>query len=96
MFRIIPEQVFTFPISVFTALSTLFICGGFISVDMFTSPLKEIVQFIPFTYSYTVTFNTLLTGDPISLFNLLGLIFYIILFLIISMKFYQKFIISKN
>ncbi|MEJ2276472.1 MAG: hypothetical protein P8Y70_01800 [Candidatus Lokiarchaeota archaeon] len=48
MFRIIPEQVFTFPISVFTALSTLFICGGFISVDMFTSPLKEIVQFIPF------------------------------------------------
>ncbi len=93
---VIPEQVYTFPISLFVVLATLFLCGGFIDVEMFTSPLKYIVQLVPFTYMYVVTFDTILTGEPISLFHILGFTIYTIIFLGISVKVYKKYLISKT
>jgi len=93
---LIPEQVFTFPISVFTVLATLFLCGGFIAIEMFGEPLRTIVDWIPFTYSYTIVSNTVLTGDPPNLTHIFGLIGYIVLFFVLGLFIYRKFVIKPN
>ncbi len=93
---LIPEQVFTFPISLFTVLASLFLCGGFIAIEMFGEPLRTIANWIPFTYTYTIVNNTVLTGDAPSVFHILGLIGYIILFFGLGLFIYRKFVIKPN
>ncbi|MFX1570254.1 MAG: ABC transporter permease [Promethearchaeota archaeon] len=93
---LIPEQVFTFPISLFTVLATLFLCGGFIDIQMFGEPLRTIANWIPFTYVYTIVNNTVLTGDTPSIIHILGLIGYIILFFGLGLIIYRKFVIKTN
>ncbi len=93
---LIPEQIFTFPVSVFTVLATLFLCGGFIDIEMFGQPLRTIVDWIPFTYTYTILGNSVLTGDAPSIIHIFGLIAYIILFFGLGLFIYRKFIIKPN
>ncbi len=92
---LIREQVFTFPIALFTVLSALFICGGFIDIEMFNHPLRTIVEWIPFTYSFSITFSSVLTGDIPAFTHIIGLIGYIILFYVLGLKFYRKFLIAS-
>ena len=80
----------------FTVLATLFLCGGFISIEMFGEPLRTIVDWIPFTYTYTIVNNTVLTGDPPSLTHIFGLIGYILLFFVLGLYIYRRFVIKPN
>jgi len=93
---LIREQVFTFPVSLFTVLATLFLCGGFVAIEMFGQPLRTIVEWIPFTYAYTMLSNSVLTGDAPSLIHIFGLIGYIILFFGLGLFIYRKFVIKPN
>ncbi|MFX0007428.1 MAG: ABC transporter permease [Candidatus Hermodarchaeota archaeon] len=93
---LIPEQVYAFPISLFTVLATLFLCGGFVSVEMFGPLLRSIANWIPFTYLYTIMGNTVLTGDAASVIQILGLIGYIILFFGLGLIIYRRFVIKPK
>ncbi|MFX1310388.1 MAG: ABC transporter permease [Promethearchaeota archaeon] len=93
---LIPEQVFTFPLSLFTVLVTLFLCGGFIDIEMFGQPLRAIVDWIPFTYAYTILGNSVLTGDAPSFIHIFGLIGYIILFFSLGLLTYRRFVIKPK
>jgi len=93
---IIPEQVFTIPVSAFLVIGLLFLCGGFIGVEMYGGLLETIVNLIPFTYCNTITFSTLLTGGAIDIFQVIGLILYIFLFIGIGIILYQKYIVKSN
>ncbi len=92
----IPEQVFTFPISMFLVLATLFLCGGFVDIELFGQPLKSIVELIPFTYCFSIFKSTILTGDIPSFTYVLGLTIYILLFFGIGLILYKKRIISQK
>ena len=93
---LIPEQVYAFPISLFIVLATLFLCGGFVSVEMFGPLLRSIDNWIPFTYLYTIMENTVLTGDVPSVIHILGLIGYTILFFGLGLIVYRKFVIKPK
>ncbi|MHA1195860.1 MAG: ABC transporter permease [Promethearchaeota archaeon] len=93
---IIPEQVFTLPISVFLVLSTLFMCGGFIDIEIFDPIMKSIVQWIPFTYFYEITKITILTGESVELLYIIGIIAYSALFYMIGWLIFKKFVISSK
>ncbi|MFX0011853.1 MAG: ABC transporter permease, partial [Candidatus Hermodarchaeota archaeon] len=93
---LIPEQVFTVPTATFIALTSLFLCGGFMDIQLFTPILQSIVEWVPFTYCYSIFKNTLLTGDiPPSLY-LAGIIFYIIAFILMGLYLYRKFVLSTK
>jgi ABC-type multidrug transport system permease subunit len=92
----IRQQVFTIPIAAFSALATLFLCGGFVDIELFDPALQMIVQWIPFTYSYSIFKSSILTGGAPPFTYIIGLIFYLIIFLIIGWNFYKKFIISSK
>ena len=93
---IIPEQVFTFPISMFLVLATLFLCGGFINIELFGQPLRFIVELIPFTYCFSILNNTVLTGNVSNIAYILGLVVYIAIFFSLGLIFYKKRIISSK
>ncbi len=92
----IPEQVFTFPISMFLVLATLFLCGGFIDIELFGQPLKSFVEFIPFTYCFNILKSTILTGDISNINYVFGLIIYILIFFGLGLILYKKRIISQK
>lgn len=92
---VIPDQVFNFPISMFIVLTSLFLCGGFIGIEMFNEPLKTIVNFIPFTYCFAILNNSVLIGSAPSIFYVISLISYNILFFFIGLIFFKKFVITK-
>ena len=93
---VIPEQVFTFPISMFLILATLFLCGGFTNIELFGQPLRFIVEFIPFTYCFSILNSTILTGKIPNLIYVLGLIIYLLIFFGIGLLMYKKRIISQK
>ncbi|MHA1490356.1 MAG: ABC transporter permease [Promethearchaeota archaeon] len=93
---LIPEQVFTFPGSMFLVLTTLFLCGGFMDIELSSQPLRSIIEWIPFTYCYSIIKSTVLTGGIPSITHIIGLICYIFIFFILGLKIYRKFIISDN
>ncbi len=92
----IPEQVFTFPISMFLVLATLFLCGGFVDIELFGQPLKSVVEFIPFTYCFNIIKSTILTGGISNLNYVFGLIVYILIFFGLGLILYKKRIISQK
>lgn len=93
---LIPEQVFTFPISMFLVLATLFLCGGFINIELFGQPLRFIVELIPFTYCFSILNNTILTGDIPAPNYIFGLIIYIFIFFAVGLIIYKKRITSQK
>jgi len=93
---LIPEQVFTVPTAAFIALTTLFLCGGFMDIQLFNPILQSIIQWVPFTYSYVIFKNTLLTGDFAPPIYIAGIIFYITIFTLIGLYLYHKFVISSK
>ncbi|MFX1325029.1 MAG: ABC transporter permease [Promethearchaeota archaeon] len=93
---VIPEQVFTFPISMFLVLATLFLCGGFISIELFGQPLKLIVELIPFTYCFSLLNSTILTGNTPNIAYIFGLVAYIFIFFGIGLIVYKKRIVSQK
>lgn len=93
---LIPEQVFTVPVSAFLIITTLFLCGGFINIEMFGEPMRTIIQFIPFTYCYALVNNSILTGDISNIFHIIGLVLYTCLFLCIGILMYQKYVIKSD
>jgi ABC-type multidrug transport system permease subunit len=93
---LIPEQVFTVPTATFIALTSLFLCGGFMDVQLFNPILQSIVQWIPFTYCYAIFKNTLLTGDTPPLSYVAGIILYITIFTLLGLYLYRKFVISSK
>jgi ABC-type multidrug transport system permease subunit len=92
----IPEQVFTIPTAAFIGLTTLFLCGGFVDIELFDPTLQTIVKWIPFTYSYSIFKSSILTGDFPPIIYPIGLIAYIIIFAIIGWLFYKRFVISSK
>ncbi|MFX1303817.1 MAG: ABC transporter permease [Promethearchaeota archaeon] len=93
---LIPEQVFTFPISMFLVLATLFLCGGFINIELFGQPLRFIVELIPFTYCFSILNNTILIGDIPTPNYIFGLIIYIFIFFAVGLIIYKKRITSQK
>lgn len=93
---LIPEQVFTFPISMFLVLATLFLCGGFINIELFGQPLRFIVELIPFTYCFSILNNTILTGNVSNIAYILGLLIYIVIFFSLGLILYKKRIRSSK
>lgn len=93
---LIPDQVFTFPIAMFLVLASLFLCGGFISIQMFGEPLKSIVSWIPFTYCFAIINDSVLTGSPPPINFIIGLIGYLILCYLLGLVIFKKFVISKG
>jgi ABC-type multidrug transport system permease subunit len=93
---LIPEQVLTVPTASFIALATLFLCGGFMDIQLFNPILKSIIEWVPFTYSYAIFKNTLLTGDFAPPTYIGGIILYIAIFTLIGLYLYHKFVISSK
>ena len=93
---IIPEQVFTVPTAAFTGLATLFLCGGFVDIELFDPTLRAIVQWIPFTYSYSIFKSSILTGVFPPMIYIIGLIAYIIIFTLLGWYFYKRFVIKSK
>ncbi|MFX0011171.1 MAG: ABC transporter permease [Candidatus Hermodarchaeota archaeon] len=93
---LIPEQVFTFPISMFFVLATLFLCGGFINIELFGQPLRFIVELIPFTYCFSILNNMILTGNITNIAYIFGLTIYIAIFFGLGLIFYKKRITSSK
>jgi ABC-type multidrug transport system permease subunit len=92
----ITEQVFTFPISMFLVLATLFLCGGFIDINLFGQPLKFIVELIPFTYCFNILYDSILLGSTPSLTYIFGLMIYIFIFFGVGLFIYKKRIRSQK
>lgn len=90
---LIPEQVFTIPASVFILLTCVFLCGGFMDIQIFPAALKNAVIWIPFTYCFSLSQSFLLPGLTWNPYFLLGLIVYIAVFYLIGLKIYQKRVI---
>ncbi|MFW9895990.1 MAG: ABC transporter permease [Candidatus Thorarchaeota archaeon] len=93
---IIPEQVFTFPISMFLVLATLFLCGGFINIELFGQPLRFIVELIPFTYCFSILNSTILLGTISNITYIFGLMIYILIFFSLGLILYKKRIRSTK
>ncbi len=93
---LIPEQVYAFPVSLFIVLATLFLCGGFVSVELFGPLLRSIADWIPFTYLYSIMGKCVLTGDAPSVIYVFGLIGYTILFFGLGLIIYRRFIIKPK
>jgi ABC-type multidrug transport system permease subunit len=93
---LIPEQVFTVPTAAFIGLATLFLCGGFTDIELFDPTLRMIVQWIPFTYSYSIFKSSILTGAFPPIFYIIGLIAYIIIFAFSGWYFYKRFVIKSK
>ncbi|MHA1720026.1 MAG: ABC transporter permease [Promethearchaeota archaeon] len=87
---LIKEQVFTFPVNVFILLPAIFLCGGFMDVELFGKPLLTIVNLIPFTYIFTLVKYTILPGFIWNWEYFIGLIIYIIIFFILGWKVYEN------
>jgi ABC-type polysaccharide/polyol phosphate export permease len=90
---LIPDQVLTVPTAAFIAI---FLCGGFMDIQLFNPILQSIIQWVPFTYSYVIFKNTLLTGDFAPPIYIAGIIFYITIFTLIGLYLYHKFVISSK
>lgn len=93
---LIPEQVFTVPTAAFIAILSLFLCGGFIDIQLFNPILKSIIEWIPFTYLYTIFKNTILTGEITPQAYIGGIILYIVLFTLLGLYSYRRFVISSK
>lgn len=93
---LIPEQVFTVPTAAFIALTTLFLCGGFMDIQLFNPILQSIIEWVPFTYLYAIFKNTILTGDFAPPTYIGGIILYIAIFTLIGLYLYRKFVISSK
>jgi ABC-type multidrug transport system permease subunit len=93
---LIPEQVFTVPTATFIAITTLFLCGGFMDIQLFNPILQSIVEWVPFTYCYSIFKNTLLTGDTPPMLYIAGISFYIIIFILMGLFLYRKFVLSTK
>ena len=64
------------------------------NIDLFGEQLKAAVQWIPFTYSYSIINSTVLTGGIPNLIYILGLLGYIVIFFILGLAIYKKFIFT--
>jgi len=93
---LIPQQVYTVPTAVFIALTTLFLCGGFQDIQLFNPLLQSIVEWVPFTYLYVIFKNTLLTGDLTPPTYVGGIILYTVIFTLLGLYLYHKFVISSK
>ena len=93
---LIPEQVFTVPTAAFIGLATLFLCGGFTDIELFDPTLRMIVQWIPFTYSYSIFKSSILTGVFPPMIYVIGLIAYVIIFAFSGWYFYKRFVIKSK
>lgn len=91
--RIIPEQVFTIPIAAFLLYAFVFLCGGFIDIEIFDPRLKIIIEWIPFTYSYSIAKTTIFTANIPPIEYIVGLLAYIAFFFLIGIKTFQKRVI---
>ena len=93
---LIPEQVFTVPTAAFIALTTLFLCGGFVDIQLFNPVIQSIIEWVPFTYLYAIFKNTILTGAFAPPTYVVGIIFYIVIFTLAGLYLYHKFVISSK
>lgn len=90
---LIPEQVFTFPAAVFLVLVFIFVCGGFVDLELFPQILQEIVQWIPFTYCFVPMKASLLPGLVISGWYIFGLVIWIVVSFVGGARLYTRRII---
>ncbi|GAB4309483.1 MAG: hypothetical protein Kow0069_08780 [Promethearchaeota archaeon] len=62
---VVPELVFCFPVAGFTALASLFTCGGFADVELFPASVQAVVRLVPFTYCFAGLKASLLPGTSV-------------------------------
>ena len=93
---LIPEQVFTVPTAAFIGLTSLFLCGGFVDIELFDPVLQMVVKWIPFTYSYNIFKSSILTGEMPPFTYIIGLLSYIVIFAFLGWYFYKKFVIKSS
>ncbi|MHA1682939.1 MAG: ABC transporter permease [Promethearchaeota archaeon] len=92
---LIPEQVYTFPVSVFIVLPMIFLCGGFNDIELFNQTMQAIVRALPFTHMFSITKSAIFTTTLPPIGYIVGLIVYITLMFIAGLALYKKRVLAS-